>query len=173
MQAQASSAAKSPEDPNFEAVAAAQQPIMSAEAATADKSASAGHSVNAAKMQSAQDAAGEPSAPPNSSPSRWQPTAECPNPVAISIERKLKHELQAVHVAVLDESAQHAGHAGAKGVSSPSGETHMRVEVVSNAFEGLNTVKRHRLVYSALSEELAGPVHALTLITKSHAEAGG
>jgi len=48
---------------------------------------------------------------------------------------------------VMDESAQHAGHAGARETDSPSGETHFRVELVSPEFEGLPTIKRHRLVY--------------------------
>ena len=48
---------------------------------------------------------------------------------------------------VMDESAQHAGHAGARETDSPSGETHFRVALVSPEFEGLPTIKRHRLVY--------------------------
>ena len=48
---------------------------------------------------------------------------------------------------VWDESDQHAGHAGSRMLASPSGETHFRVGIVSSMFEGLNTVKRHRLVY--------------------------
>ena len=47
----------------------------------------------------------------------------------------------------MDESAQHAGHAGARETDSPSGETHFRVALVSPEFEGLPTIKRHRLVY--------------------------
>ena len=48
---------------------------------------------------------------------------------------------------IVDESDQHAGHAGSRMLASPSGETHFRVGIVSSAFSGLNTVKRHRLVY--------------------------
>lgn len=40
---------------------------------------------------------------------------------------------------------------------------HYEAVVVSNTFEGLNRIKRHRLVYDALAEELKGPIHALTL----------
>lgn len=50
---------------------------------------------------------------------------------------------------MVDESAQHAGHAGARETDSPSGETHFRVALVSPEFEGLPTIKRHRLVYQA------------------------
>jgi BolA family transcriptional regulator, general stress-responsive regulator len=104
-------------------------------------------------------------------PPSWEPTVECPKPVATSIRLKLERELQAVEVEVVDESASHAGHSGARETVSPSGETHMKVAVVAAAFEGLNTVKRHRLVYGVLKEELAGPVHALSLDTKAPDEA--
>ncbi|KAK9915443.1 hypothetical protein WJX75_009239 [Coccomyxa subellipsoidea] len=91
-------------------------------------------------------------------------------PVRASMERKLTEALQPESLTILDESSQHAGHAGSRMLASPSGETHFKVIVVSSAFEGLNTVKRHRLVYKILEEELAGPIHALSLDTKSHQE---
>jgi len=47
----------------------------------------------------------------------------------------------------VDESDQHAGHAGSRMLGNTSGETHFRISVVSAAFDGLNTVKRHRMVY--------------------------
>lgn len=62
--------------------------------------------------------------------------------------------------------------AGYKGSAGYSGETHFTVEVVSPAFDGLTSIKRHRLVYGILAEELRSPVHALSLITKTPAEAG-
>ena len=70
-----------------------------------------------------------------------------PKPVRASMERKLNEALQPKSLTILDESSQHAGHAGSRMLASPSGETHFKVSVVSSAFEGLNTVKRHRLVY--------------------------
>ena len=48
---------------------------------------------------------------------------------------------------IVDESSQHAGHAAMAGRAGASGESHFRVHVCSDAFQGLNTVKRHRLVY--------------------------
>ena len=63
---------------------------------------------------------------------------------------------------VIDESHLHAGHMGAR----PEGETHFRVNIVSSSFEGLTRVQRHRLVNETLSDELAGPVHALALRTE-------
>ncbi len=65
-----------------------------------------------------------------------------------------------------DESALHAGHAGAA-----SGGGHFRLHLVSGAFEGLNRVGRHRLVYDCLRELMQTEIHALalTLLTPSEA----
>lgn len=93
-------------------------------------------------------------------------------PVADSMRRKLTAELQPLRLDIMDNSHQHAGHAGYKGSAGYSGETHFTVEVVSSRFEGLTSIKRHRLVYGILTEELQSPVHALSLITKTPAEAG-
>jgi len=65
-----------------------------------------------------------------------------------------------IEVQVEDESALHAGHAGAA-----SGGGHYRVTVVSSLFEGKNPVQRHRLVYDALAEEMQQAIHALALTT--------
>lgn len=73
---------------------------------------------------------------------------------------------------IIDESYKHAGHAGFKGSAGYSGETHFFVEIVSSKFEGLTSIKRHRLVYSIIDEEMGSPVHALSLVTKTPAEAG-
>lgn len=48
---------------------------------------------------------------------------------------------------------------------------HYEVTVVSEAFDGKPLVKRHRLVYDALEEEMKGPIHALKLETKTPSEA--
>lgn len=108
----------------------------------------------------------------SSSPS--SPTEEeLAKPVAASMRRKLllAFSIPETSLEVIDESSQHSGHAGAKGVSSPSGETHFKVRIVSDSFEGLKTLDRHRLVYVVLEEELLGPVHALSLETLSEEEA--
>lgn len=110
------------------------------------------------------------SLPPSSSSSSAPPTEEeLQKPVRALMRRKLSLAFSipasSPALEIVDESSQHAGHAGAKGVSSPSGETHFRVRVVSDSFEGLRTIDRHRLVYVVLEEELLGPVHALSLET--------
>jgi len=104
------------------------------------------------------------SLPPPTSPPTEEELAK---PVKASMKRKLllAFKIPASSLEIVDESSQHSGHAGAKGVSSPSGETHFKIRVVSSSFEGLKTLDRHRLVYVVLEEELLGPVHALSLET--------
>ncbi|HWI27633.1 MAG TPA: BolA family protein [Stellaceae bacterium] len=77
------------------------------------------------------------------------------------IREKLTAGLQPARLSVEDESHRHAGHAGAR----PEGESHFRVEVVAAAFAGQSRVARQRRVYALLAEELAGPIHALALVT--------
>jgi stress-induced morphogen len=64
---------------------------------------------------------------------------------------------------VRDDSAQHAGHAGA----APGGETHYSVLVVSDRFVGQGRVDRHRLVNAALDGEFAQGLHALALTLRT------
>ena len=80
-------------------------------------------------------------------------------PVKPIIEEKLTKAFQPKSLRVVDESHLHAGHAG----SRPGGETHFRVTIVAASFAGKGRVERHRMVNAVLSEELAGPVHALAL----------
>ena len=72
---------------------------------------------------------------------------------------KLEAAFAPERLEVVDDSAKHAGHAGAR----PGGESHFTVTVVSAAFAGLGRVERQRRVNAALREELAGPVHALSI----------
>ncbi|MGB8365651.1 MAG: BolA family protein [Rhizomicrobium sp.] len=87
--------------------------------------------------------------------------------VADTIREKLTVALAPAELQIEDESARHAGHAGAE----PGGETHFRVLVVSSAFDGLPRVARHRQVYALLGKELAAGVHALALTTLTPQEA--
>jgi BolA family transcriptional regulator, general stress-responsive regulator len=79
--------------------------------------------------------------------------------VKARIEEKLTQAFAPEGLQVVDESHLHAGHAG----SRPGGETHFRVKLVSAAFAGKSRIERHRMVNTILSEELAGPVHALAV----------
>jgi BolA protein len=89
--------------------------------------------------------------------------------VRATIENKLNAALNPEHLEVIDNSAKHAGHAGA----NPDGESHFEVVVVASAFEGRNRVQRQRMVYEALAEEMAGKVHALELKTLTPDEMKG
>ena len=77
--------------------------------------------------------------------------------------------LDPVSLEVFDESAQHAGHAGAR----LGGQTHWRVSIVSARFSGKPTVARHRMVYQALGELMQHPIHALAITARSPEEPKG
>ena len=64
-----------------------------------------------------------------------------------------------------DESALHAGHAGAA-----SGGGHYRLRLVSSRFEGQNRVTRHRLVYDCLHDMMHNEIHALAIIALAPSE---
>jgi len=87
--------------------------------------------------------------------------------VAATITAKLTAAFAPVRLDVIDDSGRHAGHAGAR----PGGESHFNVVIVSDAFAGKSRVERQRLVYGVLADELAGPVHALSLTLLTGAEA--
>lgn len=80
-------------------------------------------------------------------------------PVEQRIHDRLVAALKPHRVEITNDSARHAGHAGSPG----TGESHFSVLLVADAFEGLGRLERHRLVNQVLAEELAGPVHALSL----------
>jgi BolA protein len=78
---------------------------------------------------------------------------------------ELRHALQAAlapaTLEITDDSARHAGHAGAR-----SGG-HFRVTLVAEAFRGRSALERHRLVYAALAPLMAGRVHALNITART------
>ena len=78
---------------------------------------------------------------------------------ADDIARRLRTELAAEHVEVVDDSARHAGHAGARGGG------HYRVVVVSARFTGLDRVAAQRLVYGAVGDLMGHAIHALEIRT--------
>ena len=81
---------------------------------------------------------------------------------AQALEARLKELLQPSHVEVIDESWQHAGHAGADGTGSG---THFRVRIASPMFAGRSRVAQHRLVYDALRTFVERGLHALAIET--------
>ena len=89
--------------------------------------------------------------------------------VRAAIRRRLSAALAPSRLDIVDDSARHAGHAGAR----PQGESHFNVEIVSARFAGLSRVARQRLVYEALADELRTDIHALALRTLTPDEDGG
>ena len=89
----------------------------------------------------------------------------------MNLEPALRERLGALEPASLeitDDSAAHAGHAGA----APGGNTHWSVVIVSRSFEGKTTIARHRMVYAALGDLMNSPIHALQINARTPAEAG-
>ncbi len=81
----------------------------------------------------------------------------------------LTQHLSPLRIEVVDESSQHAGHAGA----AAGGQTHYSVLIVTDRFTGLSRVARHRLVTGALAAEFEGGLHALSLTLRTPAEQAG
>ena len=81
------------------------------------------------------------------------------------IRARLTRELQPVALEIIDESARHAGHAGAA-----SGGGHFIVSIVSPAFENKTLIQRHRLVYDAVGDIMHSEIHALSIQAKTPQE---
>jgi len=87
----------------------------------------------------------------------------------MTVAEEIRRRLQALAPSQLelrDESAKHAGHAGA----APGGTTHWALTIVSAAFAGKPTVARHRMIYQALGELMQHPIHALSISAKAPGE---
>lgn len=84
-----------------------------------------------------------------------------------AIHSKLTEAFAPTRLEIEDESSRHAGHAGAR----PGGESHFNVLIEAEAFAGAAKIARQRMVYRALADELAGPVHALSVRALAPGEA--
>ncbi|XP_060600334.1 DNA-binding transcriptional regulator BolA-like [Ruditapes philippinarum] len=90
---------------------------------------------------------------------RYTTSARMEKPVESSIRKKLTDTFQPAVLDVINESNMH---------SVPKGsETHFKVVVVTDKFESLPLIKRHRLINDTLQEELQTGVHALSIIAKT------
>lgn len=78
------------------------------------------------------------------------------------IEQKLRETFVPFVLDIVNESSKHS--------VPPGSETHFKVVVVSEAFEGKSLLERHRLVYEALGDELRAGVHALTITSRTPGE---
>jgi BolA protein len=89
---------------------------------------------------------------------------QSPVPTAAALEATLRQALQPTRLEVVDESADHAGHAGANSLGYG---THFRVRIASPAFAGRSRVAQHRLVYDALRKFTDAGLHALAIETQA------
>ncbi len=78
------------------------------------------------------------------------------------LRMRLIEALHPSEIEIIDESARHAGHAGAAG-----GGGHYILHIVSDAFSGKNAVQRHRMVYDAVGDLLHSEIHALSIQARS------
>lgn len=90
---------------------------------------------------------------------------------ADQVREKLIAELDATEVDIVDNSWQHAGHAG--NTSGYTEGTHLEITIVSPKFNGISILDQHRLVHQALKREMAERIHALVLSTHTPSGAGG
>jgi BolA protein len=77
----------------------------------------------------------------------------------------LREAFKPAYLLVKDQSHLHAGHEGAR-----DGKGHFDVKLVSDAFRGCNRIRRHRMVYDALSELLETDIHALRISALTSSE---
>lgn len=90
-----------------------------------------------------------------------------PTPVADAIRQRLTAALAPSGLDLVDESALHAGHAGAR----PEGESHFRLLIVSATFAGKSRLERQRMVFAALGDLMETEIHALTVTALAPDEA--
>ena len=81
------------------------------------------------------------------------------------IQLRLEETFRPISCQIEDDSANHAGHAGAA-----SGGGHFSVKIVSKQFETLNRLTRHRLVYDAVGDMMHTEIHALAIIALAPSE---
>ena len=81
------------------------------------------------------------------------------------IRERLTNALQPAALEIIDESAKHAGHAGAA-----SGGGHFIVNIVATAFNDKTLIQRHRLVYDAVDDIMQREIHALSIQAKTPEE---
>ncbi|MBO6949382.1 MAG: BolA/IbaG family iron-sulfur metabolism protein [Rhodospirillales bacterium] len=82
--------------------------------------------------------------------------------VAATIEQKIADAVDPVHLEVINESHMHN--------VPPGSESHFKLIIVSDAFDGKRLIGRHQLINATLKAELDGPVHALSMETHTPAE---
>lgn len=97
------------------------------------------------------------------------PPVHRPTSRAARLRTLLIGPLSPEKIEIVDDSARHEGHAGAR----PEGETHYTILVVTSRFEGMTRVARSRLVHDLLAPEFTSGMHALSLVLRTPAEHRG
>jgi BolA protein len=92
-------------------------------------------------------------------------SSPAPDTLHARLERALREALAPTALELVDDSAAHAGHAGAREGA------HFQVRIVSARFDGLSRIQRHRLVYDAVRPWMSGGIHALAIEARTPAEA--
>ena len=82
--------------------------------------------------------------------------------IAVVIEEKIRSAFSPLHLAVINESNNHN--------VAPGSESHFKVTIVTNQFEGKRLIQRHRAINALLADELANKIHALALHTYTEKE---
>ena len=92
----------------------------------------------------------------------------------IAIKERLESEINSISLDIEDQGYMHKGH-----TAHTEGKMHIWVEIVSDDFVDMNPIQRHQLIYTILSEELEGDLHAISLnlmtsseLDNSHNHAG-
>ena len=83
------------------------------------------------------------------------------SPLVAEICAALVRELAPTSIEIVDDSARHAGHAGARDGG------HFQVTLVSSAFQGRAQLERHRLVYAAVAPLMGRGIHALNIVART------
>ncbi len=86
------------------------------------------------------------------------------SPLVTEIRAALQREFAPASLEILDDSARHAGHAGAREGG------HFKVSLVSTAFQGRAQLERHRLVYAAVAPLMGRGIHALNIVARTPEE---
>jgi BolA family transcriptional regulator, general stress-responsive regulator len=87
------------------------------------------------------------------------------SPLVAQIRATLQREFAPTALEIFDDSARHAGHAGAREGG------HFKVTLVSSAFHGRAQLERHRLVYAAVAPLMGHGIHALNIVARTPEEA--
>ena len=87
-------------------------------------------------------------------------------PVGTRMATNLAEAFSPSDLQLVDESSQHAGHAGAKGLN---GESHFALQITSESFAGVRSLKRHQMVYAAIGDDMP-LIHALSIKARAPGE---